>query len=879
MLKKFKLLYILPLGFGLLGVLILYIANLGYSSTQQLKETLNFITGDAWDTADGAMEGTIGVELQMLSIEHYLDDVNNEEAKAGIKEGQALEKEALTRMINANQISAEQVEPLNQARTAYRTASAHLIEAYQTFTELDTIRKQEYEALLFALDEIEELGDNFVGQYENRPNTAVTWNNGLSKAWTVADGMMEYRISILSRGSYYQTLRHSRNFDKYLPLVEAPWADIVEILKELRVANAYPIVAELRNKRMSAGQYKGQTFANTLVKASKTHKESFDAAIAALREVDAAYREYQTSSKQLLSMVETVEEAADGTVEDVINSVEPFYNSMKTNMIITVLITVLMAGIISIAIIRLILSQTNKAREIAQSIASGNLENQIDGNAKTEFGALMNELGKMQSSLKASNTQMVETLTKNKRIVDALDNASAQVIITDAKRQIVFANHNMNSYIKTNKDAFAQKVKDIANHDIKDPAIKLFEKLGVDLSKDQKQTLSLADKTIEINVQAIKSEKGDLIGFFTEWEDVTNTLAIQNDVKNLINQASKGNLEHRLKTDNLDGFLLELSTGINSMLSNIQNAVSEFVSTSEKLSKGDFSSQVDAKVEGDLKALKDALNTAISNVSQTLSDILQTSHVVRQSASTITNASTDVADQTSNNAASIEEIAASLEQMTASVQQSAEYTRQVHDSSNKTIAQAKTNSEIVEKSVAAMNSIQEVSQKIDGITNLIDSIAFQTNLLALNAAVEAARAGEHGRGFAVVAGEVRSLAGKSSDAAKEIKDLVVDVNEKVSSGSKLVESSSSGLADMIAEIQNVGEMIAEVSKSSVEQNAGISQINSAVTNFDSVTQQTAAKVGDTATTSQDMLRLMGELENKLKQFKLLNSSSTALTRK
>jgi len=177
---------------------------------------------------------------------------------------------------------------------------------------------------------------------------------------------------------------------------------------------------------------------------------------------------------------------------------------------------------------------------------------------------------------------------------------------------------------------------------------------------------------------------------------------------------------------------------------------------------------------------------------------------------------------------SLEETASSMEQMTAAVKQNADNSREASKMTQNSAQQARSGVEVMHRAIEAMEQIHASSQKINDIISLIDSIAFQTNLLALNAAVEAARAGEHGRGFAVVASEVRNLAGKSSEAAKEIRKLIEDTVNKVSEGTVHVKASGDALNEIVESISNIDQIITEIASSSNEQSEGVMLVNSSI---------------------------------------------------
>ncbi|TXI18961.1 MAG: PAS domain-containing methyl-accepting chemotaxis protein [Nitrosomonas sp.] len=222
------------------------------------------------------------------------------------------------------------------------------------------------------------------------------------------------------------------------------------------------------------------------------------------------------------------------------------------------------------------------------------------------------------------------------------------------------------------------------------------------------------------------------------------------------------------------------------------------------------------------------LRTAIGRVKDS-------SSVLEQAADDIATGNIDLSSRTENQASSLEETASSMEEITSTVQQNADNARQANMLVIEARKQAEKSGDVVSGTMRAMNEINESSKKIADITNVIDEIAFQTNLLALNAAVEAARAGEQGRGFAVVANEVRSLAGRSAESAKQIKDLINDSVSKVESGTELVSQSAESLKMITESVKKIADIVGEISQSSQEQANGIEQINQAIMQIDEVT--------------------------------------------
>lgn len=255
----------------------------------------------------------------------------------------------------------------------------------------------------------------------------------------------------------------------------------------------------------------------------------------------------------------------------------------------------------------------------------------------------------------------------------------------------------------------------------------------------------------------------------------------------------------------------------------------------------------------------DEIGMAMRTVSQLglmfrwlIDDVSQQVMTVQTAATEIAQGNTNLSSRTEQAAASVEETAATMEQMTATVKNNAETAQQANQLSGSASTAATKGGDAVSQVVATMSDITASSKKIADIIGVIDSIAFQTNILALNAAVEAARAGEQGRGFAVVAAEVRNLAQRSAEAAKEIKSLIGASVERVEVGVKLVDDAGKTMEDIVSQVKRVSDLISEISSATIEQSAGISQVGQAVGHLDQITQQNAGLVEQGTVASQSL---------------------------
>ena len=292
----------------------------------------------------------------------------------------------------------------------------------------------------------------------------------------------------------------------------------------------------------------------------------------------------------------------------------------------------------------------------------------------------------------------------------------------------------------------------------------------------------------------------------------------------------------------------------------------------QQIADGDLS--IEARAEpGDHHSLLAAVAGMSSKLRGTVSAIRQATDSISTASTEIASGNHDLSTRTEHTASNLQQTASSMEQLTGTVRQSADAARQANQLACSAADAAQRGGSIVEQVVTNMDEINAASRKITEIIGVIDGIAFQTNILALNAAVEAARAGEQGRGFAVVAGEVRNLAQRSAQAAKEIKSLINASSEKVESGSRLVQDAGGAMSEIVSGVQRVTDIIGEITAASAEQSSGIGQVNQAVTQLDQMTQQNAALVEQSAAAAESLREQAAKLADAVAAFRLGHSDA------
>ena len=309
----------------------------------------------------------------------------------------------------------------------------------------------------------------------------------------------------------------------------------------------------------------------------------------------------------------------------------------------------------------------------------------------------------------------------------------------------------------------------------------------------------------------------------------------------------------------------------------ITQPLKQALNVASAIANNDLSRPVHSQRGDELGELLRALDQMRNSLHQVVSQVRGSSGSITTASAEIATGNQDLSERTEQTSSNLQQAASSMEQLTGAVRQSADSARQAEQLASSAAEVAARGGQVVSEVVATMNEINTSSKRISDIIGVIDGIAFQTNILALNAAVEAARAGEQGRGFAVVASEVRSLAGRSAEAAREIKVLIGASVDKVESGSRLVANAGHTMTEIVSSVQRVSDIIGEITAAASEQSDGIGQINSAVSQLDQMTQQNAALVEQSAAAAESLKDQAVRLSDVMSIFRLDSHGSNAVT--
>jgi len=339
-------------------------------------------------------------------------------------------------------------------------------------------------------------------------------------------------------------------------------------------------------------------------------------------------------------------------------------------------------------------------------------------------------------------------------------------------------------------------------------------------------------------------------------------------VGGIVKAAMAGDFSQRVPLEGREGVVRNLAGALNDMCATMGKVMDELGQMLGALAEGDLTRRIEADYRGMFGTVKDKANITAERLSQTISEIKSAAREVAEASAEIATRTTDLAQRTEEQAAGLERTSASMEEISTTVKKNAENAQHARNLTGGTREMADRGGEVVASAVEAMSRIEESSRKISDIIGVIDEIARQTNLLALNAAVEAARAGDAGRGFAVVASEVRSLAQRSSQAAKDIKDLITSSSAQVQEGVGLVSRAGQSLEEIVQSIKSVADIVADIAHASTEQATGVEQTTRALSQMDEATQQNSALVEENAATVKMLEQQSQSLDQLVSAFHL-----------
>lgn len=378
----------------------------------------------------------------------------------------------------------------------------------------------------------------------------------------------------------------------------------------------------------------------------------------------------------------------------------------------------------------------------------------------------------------------------------------------------------------------------------------------------------------EIPEKITEQAKGDfqkLNDNLNQCIDAVNNLVL--DANDLVDAAISGRLDTRADTSKHQGDFAKIVKGINDTLDAVLMPIKEAQTVLERMSDGDLTKSITGDYQGDHALIKDSINKTLASLNQILEEVAEVSDNVSASAVQLNSASQNLAEGSQEQAASVEEITASVHETDQQIRQNSENTDTANTLVSETNDAASTGQSEMNNLSLAMNAINDSAQNISKIIKVIDEIAFQTNILALNAAVEAARAGQHGKGFAVVAQEVRNLAGRSAQAAKETAELIDNSNKKATDGVQIAERTGTALELVVENVQKVKNIMTEIAVANKEQTQAMGQINEGMGQINTAVQNISSQSEETASAATQLSAQSDNLKAQLAKFKLLSNDN------
>ncbi|MBS7457259.1 methyl-accepting chemotaxis protein [Coralloluteibacterium stylophorae] len=561
-----------------------------------------------------------------------------------------------------------------------------------------------------------------------------------------------------------------------------------------------------------------------------------------------------------------------------IDDVQAAFRALALRLGLILLVAAVVLGVVFWLTARAITRPLDDAVGIAGAIDEGRLDNAIRPRGSRETRQLLASLATMQDRLGEQIGEIERVLRENAFIAKALDDLDTMVRIADPDGRVVFANRALLRMVERIEPEVRQfrpgfRAADFVGGSIGDiypDAQAAVERMRA-LKETTKMRAPFFGRQIDFVYSPILDADGRQLGTIAQWLDVTGQAQAEAELGRVLEAANAGDFSRRIDVAGIDGVLRPLAEGVNRLSDTVEANLGVLAGVLRALADADLTRRIDGEYEGVFGRMRDDANRTVDRLAEIVRSIQTSAGSIHTASGEIVAGNQDLSARTEQQAASLEETASSMEELTSTVRQNAESARQANQLAAGAGEVAVRGGRVVDEVVTTMGAISASSKKIADIIGVIDGIAFQTNILALNAAVEAARAGEQGRGFAVVASEVRSLAGRSADAAKEIKTLISSSVEQVELGSELVTRAGSTMGEIVASVKRVTDIMGEITSASAEQSAGIEQVNRTVNQLDTVTQQNAALVEEASAAARSMEEQAGELAEAVAAFRLADA--------
>ncbi|MBV5308889.1 methyl-accepting chemotaxis protein [Chromatium okenii] len=511
---------------------------------------------------------------------------------------------------------------------------------------------------------------------------------------------------------------------------------------------------------------------------------------------------------------------------------------------------------------------------VFERIGEGDYTNRIASQRGDEIGILLRGLDTMQHHL-AERTIAEQTASNAmRRITSALDKASTSMMVADQNGALIYVNAAFTQMMQLAENDLRRELPNFNATDLIGRGINDFHRhpehqrrLLANLRQTYSAPMTAGGHNFQLVANPVFNSDGERLGTVVEWLDRTAEVAAERELDALLIAVAQGDFNQRLSLDNKQGFFCDLAMGINKLTKIVAQMFNDLAHVLKALAQADLTHTIESEYQGRFADLKTDTNATVARLRSLVGQISTATDAINSVAGEIAAGNTDLAQRTEEQVNRLKNTALALNEFKLSIEHTADNAKCASTFARDANDQAMVGDQLVIRVVDTMNAIQIASKNIADIIGVIDGIAFQTNILALNAAVEAARAGEQGRGFAVVAAEVRNLAQRSANAAKEIKVLISDSVIRVDAGVQLVKDTGQTMQAIVGSFQQVVSLVTEIAEASHEQSAAVAQVTYSIEQMDETTQRNAALVEQAAAAAESLEDQARELHKTVAVFR------------
>ncbi|CAO4837866.1 MAG: hypothetical protein CNLJKLNK_00818 [Holosporales bacterium] len=472
-----------------------------------------------------------------------------------------------------------------------------------------------------------------------------------------------------------------------------------------------------------------------------------------------------------------------------------------------------------------------------QKLADGHIHEEIPGSNRKD------EIGDMAQSLDVVRIQAIHMA----QVKGAIESLNKGLVITDTDHKIEFSNNEFHKILSI-IPAFHSVIYNESTQSTHQGDFSKILRSCEHNKLDERYLYQTAAGYLYFNQSEIINNDGTMVGYVYSIEKQTDEQTLTQALEKIINNVLQGELDHRVDGGLLKGSMANLGNQFNKLLDTITFFMEEVSDVFHNMAKGNLTRKMDSDLHGKFANVQGEINESIAHLNAVIYRVVQATQTITGQVHSLSSGVSDLSTRTETQASNLQETAAAMEELASAVRHTTDNAIDVQSKMVRTNHDADEGLKVVQQSIEAIKKIEQSSKQISKIILMIDEISFQTNLLALNAAVEAARAGAAGQGFAVVAEEVRHLAKRSTEASKQIKNLIEESATQVHKGVELVHQSGENFNGILKSIHDVSDLIDQISTANIEQAGTLNEINNAVSQMDQITQHNAILVQENAST-------------------------------